>query len=89
MTQQLVRWMTERGWAVKCSDVKEAQARLNLHQLAASRLALVSKTKPSREVKHRLIRDFRKSGANSLVHLGEGLVLPRAVDVDASAPFAR
>ncbi len=44
-------------------------------------MALIAKQKPSGELKHRLIWDFRRSGVKSLVHLEERLVLPRITDV--------
>ncbi|MFM7985557.1 MAG: hypothetical protein ACKPKO_40215 [Candidatus Fonsibacter sp.] len=42
---------------------------------------MISKSKPDGTVKHRLVWDLRRSGVNSLIRLGERIVLPRVQDL--------
>ena len=74
--------MVEQDWADSYSQWDDVTQALG-EGVVLNKLALVSKTKSDGSVKHRLVWDLRRSGANLAVKQGERIVLPRLSDVVA------
>eukprot|EP00969_Alexandrium_andersonii_P130333 5762683-Alexandrium_andersonii.AAC.1 len=73
--------MASRGWAVRCEDLASLRERLGAQEFPINRFALISKLGPDDRMKHRVVRDLRRSLVNGLVRQGERIALPRISDV--------
>lgn len=68
----------DKGYASRYTSIEEAE---KVHgELLISPLGNIAKTKPDGSIKHRIIQDLRRGGANLLAKLFERIVLPRPND---------
>ena len=68
----------EKGYAARYTTIAEAE---QIHaKLILSPLGTLSKFKPDGSLKHRIIQDLRRGGANLLASMFERIVLPRPTD---------
>ena len=73
--------MVHKGWAHKFPSWEGLADFLGTDQIALSKFALITKTKPDGTLKHRLIWDLLRSGVNGCIRQGERIVLPRLTDL--------
>ena len=66
------------GYAARYSSMFEAERQHG--KLIISPLGNLSKSKPDGSLKHRIIQDLRRGGANLLAAMFEHIVLPRPTD---------
>ena len=70
----------EKGYAARYSSMFEAERQHG--KLIISPLGNLSKSKPDGSLKHRIIQDLRRGGANLLASMFERIVLPRPRTMD-------
>ena len=71
---EVLRGYHEKGFAARYSSLFEAEKRHG--KLLVSPLGNLTKEKPDGSLKHRIIQDLRRGGANLLAELFERIVLP-------------
>ena len=76
--QQEFSRLEQAGFVRRFSSWADVQQQLG--RVVVSKMACVISQRADGSTKHRLIVDLRRSGANSLVQLGERIVLPRLWD---------
>ena len=81
IVQNILDKMVHNNWAVQFDSVEEVQSFTGSKEFCVNKIALISKEKPDGTMKHRVIWDFRRSQVNSLIRLGERIVLPRFSDL--------
>lgn len=68
----------EKGYAARYSSMLDAERQHR--KLILSPLGNLSKPKPDGSLKHRIVQDLRRGGANLLAAMFERIVLPRPTD---------